>query len=75
MRRLLVIAGFLSILLGSIWVLHGAGFLQGSFMSNDPTWLWIGMVVVVLGLILLGFGIRPSSKKRVEPPITGSRTA
>lgn len=75
MRRLLVVAGFLMILLGSVWGLQGAGFLQGSFMSNDATWLWIGAIVAVVGMFLLAFGLRPSSKNRVEPPTTGSRTA
>ena len=41
------------ILLGGVWVLQGAGWLQGSFMTGDRTWLVIGIVLVAAGLALL----------------------
>jgi hypothetical protein len=32
---------------GFVWLLQGLGVLPGSFMSNNPTWLVIGALLVV----------------------------
>ena len=58
MRIVLVVLGVLVSLAGAVWTLQGAGFILGSFMSNDPTWIWIGAVTAVVGLGILAFGIR-----------------
>ena len=57
MRIVFVVFGVLILLAGGVWALQGAGFIPGSFMSNDPTWLWIGAITAVLGLGVLTFGI------------------
>ncbi|TMA06468.1 MAG: hypothetical protein E6J93_01425 [Methanobacteriota archaeon] len=57
MRIVFVVLGVLILLAGGVWALQGAGFIPGSFMSNDPTWLWIGAITAVLGLGVLTFGI------------------
>jgi len=57
MRLIFVVFGVLILLAGGVWALQGAGFIPGSFMSNDPTWLWIGAITAVLGLGVLTFGI------------------
>ena len=57
MRIILVVLGVLVSLAGAVWALQGAGFLLGSFMSNDPTWLWIGVITVPIGLGILGVGV------------------
>ncbi len=57
MRILLVVLGVLVSLAGAVWSLQGAGFLLGSFMSNDPTWLWIGVITALIGVGILGLGI------------------
>jgi hypothetical protein len=41
------------ILLGGLWVLQGANLVGGSFMSGQSQWLYIGVVVLVAGLIAL----------------------
>ncbi len=64
MRAVVVVVGVIIILLGVVWVLQGAGVLAGSFMSNDPTWLWIGAVTSVVGLALLIVGIRLPGRSR-----------
>ena len=33
---------------GLVWFLQGLGILPGSFMSNSPTWLVAGLVVIVM---------------------------
>src|SRR2546426_9747039 len=58
MRIVLVVLGVLVSLAGAVWALPGAGFLLGSFMSNDPTWLWIGIVTALAGVGIVGFGVR-----------------
>ena len=57
MRIILVVLGVLVALAGAVWALQGAGFILGSPMSNDPTWIWIGAVTAVLGLGTLAVGI------------------
>ena len=57
MRIILVVLGVLVALAGAVWALQGAGFILGSFMSNDPNWIWIGAVTAVLGLGILAVGI------------------
>ncbi len=56
MRIILVVLGVLVSLAGAVWALQGAGFLLGSFMSNNPTWLWIGVTTAVIGIVTLGLG-------------------
>ena len=58
MRIILVVLGVLVALAGAVWALQGAGFIPGSFMSNDPTWIWIGAVTALMGVGILAFGIR-----------------
>src|SRR5882762_7360496 len=43
---------------GTVWALQGVGVILGSFMSNNPTWIWIGAVTAVIGLGLAAFGLR-----------------
>ena len=65
MRPALMILGILILLMGSVWALQGAGYIPGSFMSNNPTWIFIGTPVAVGGLLisLLGFrGTKPVAK-------------
>ena len=58
MRIIIVVLGVLLALAGAVWALQGAGFLLGSFMSNDPTWLWIGVITALIGIVILGLGVR-----------------
>jgi hypothetical protein len=57
MRIILVVLGVLVSLAGAVWALQGAGFILGSFMSNNPTWIWIGVITALLGLGVLGLGV------------------
>jgi hypothetical protein len=43
---------------GIVWVGQGAGFIPGSFMTGDRTWLAIGIVVGVVGIVLLASAAR-----------------
>jgi hypothetical protein len=50
--------GLISILVGAVWILQGAGLLPGSFMTGQRMWLIIGIVVAIIGLALAYNGIR-----------------
>ncbi|HEU5474753.1 MAG TPA: hypothetical protein VFV67_29260 [Actinophytocola sp.] len=52
-NKVLLILGIIAILVGGIWTLQGAGVIGGSFMSGSQTWLIIGLIVAILGIILI----------------------
>jgi len=58
-----VVFGILLALAGLVWALQGVGLILGSFMSNDPLWIWIGTGTVLVGLALLVFGLRSRPAK------------
>lgn len=57
-RTLSFIIGLLAILAGAVWTLQGVGFIPGSFMSSNTTWVIIGLVTVVGGLGLVAWSRR-----------------
>jgi len=58
MRTFSFIIGLLAILAGAVWTLQGVGFIPGSFMSSNLTWVIIGLVTVVVGLGLVAWSRR-----------------
>lgn len=50
MRLAGLILGIVLILLGAVWVLQGANILGGSVMSGQSQWLYIGIVLLVVGV-------------------------
>lgn len=52
MRWWSVSAGVLLALTGAVWALQGAGVLGGSAMSDDSTWIVIGIPIAVAGALL-----------------------
>ena len=47
------IVGVVLLLMGAVWTLQGANVLAGSVMSGQSQWLYIGIALVVVGLVLL----------------------
>jgi bacteriorhodopsin len=47
------IVGIILVLLGGIWMAQGSNLLAGSAMSGQSMWLWIGVAVALIGLIVL----------------------
>ena len=45
---------------GGVFVLPGVGVLEGSFMTGEATWGWIGAGCVLVGLAVLARGLRRS---------------
>lgn len=53
----LVIAAVLG-LTGIVWILQGTGYLPGSFMTGDPTWSYIGVLLLAAAVALVGSAYR-----------------
>jgi hypothetical protein len=51
MRTAGTVISILLILMGALWTLQGIGLVGGSFMTGDPTWLYIGLATVAFGAI------------------------
>ena len=58
MRTFSFIIGLLAVLAGAVWTLQGVGFIPGSFMSSNLTWVIIGLVTVAVGLGLVAWSRR-----------------
>jgi hypothetical protein len=58
MKWVLNILGVLLILVGIVWILQGINILLGSFMSGQPLYAVLGIVVAIIGIFLLIFANR-----------------
>jgi hypothetical protein len=56
----LIIGGF-AVLVGATWIGQGAGIFKGSFMTGSRTWLAIGLLCLVVGLLLIFLTLRRRS--------------
>ena len=57
-RGNLITVGVLALVIGGVFAGQGANLIPGSFMTGDPTWLVIGVLLAVGGVVLLVFGMR-----------------
>jgi predicted Na+-dependent transporter len=53
-----VVVGAVVALLGLLFAGQGLDLVPGSFMTGDRTWFWVGLVLVVLGVVLVLAGLR-----------------
>jgi hypothetical protein len=53
MRLARIVIGIVLILAGSVWALQGANVFAGSVMSGHSQWLYIGIALAVIGVIVL----------------------
>jgi hypothetical protein len=53
-----VVIGALLLLVGGVWFFQGIDVLKGSGMSGKTLWAVVGPIVAVVGLALIGIGIR-----------------
>jgi uncharacterized membrane protein YcjF (UPF0283 family) len=52
----LMVGGVL-ILVGLLFTGQGLNLIPGSFMTGDRTWFWVGLVLVVVGVVLVVAGL------------------
>jgi hypothetical protein len=57
-RRWVTVAGVVLALLGLLWFLQGIGVVKGSFMTGEPVWAIIGVVLLALAARLLAEALR-----------------
>ena len=53
MRIVLNVVGAVLVLLGGLWALQGSNMVGGSFMTGQSMWLYIGIIVLIVGLVVL----------------------
>ncbi|MES2195049.1 MAG: hypothetical protein V4517_11575 [Pseudomonadota bacterium] len=61
MRKVLLVAGFLALAIGLLWIGQGTGVIAwpaSSFMIKQTQWAWYGAALAALGLILIWRGRR-----------------
>jgi Na+/melibiose symporter-like transporter len=58
MRIAGTVVGIILILLGGLWILQGSNVIGGSVMSGQSQWLYIGIVVLIVGAIALWWTYR-----------------
>lgn len=50
--------------LGTVFALQGAGLIGGSsLMDANPTFVLVGPLISVAGVVLVAFGLRPATPK------------
>ena len=57
-KPVLVGVGALLVVLGALWGGQGLGYIGGSVMTGKTLWAVIGPVVAVVGLVVIGYGLR-----------------
>jgi hypothetical protein len=58
MRFSMRVLGAALSVLGIVWILQGVGLLEGSFMTGQAFWLWMGALALAAGMGLLLRGLR-----------------
>ncbi|MCS5720019.1 LPXTG cell wall anchor domain-containing protein [Herbiconiux sp. CPCC 205763] len=57
-RITLIVVGIVALLVGVVFAGQGANLIPGSSMTGDSTWLYVGIALAVVGVVLLVIGIR-----------------
>ncbi|MEU8656326.1 hypothetical protein [Actinoplanes philippinensis] len=59
---LIMSLGLLAVVLGGVWTLQGLDYLGDSLMSGRTVWAAVGGALIVVGLLLIIFGMRRRSR-------------
>ncbi|MBC7761918.1 MAG: hypothetical protein H7201_09020 [Candidatus Saccharibacteria bacterium] len=54
----LITVGVIALILGGVWAGQGMNLIPGSFMTGSRTWLSIGLVIAIAGIVLIVLGLR-----------------
>jgi hypothetical protein len=72
-RWALIIVGLLLLIFGTVFTLQGANIIGGSaIMSGNPTYIYVGGLVAVIGLILIIMSFM--SRSKMSPTSTSAST-
>jgi hypothetical protein len=61
MRSVMLFVGVLAVLVGLVWVGQGTGYFPypaTSFMINQTPWIYYGLILAVVGLVVIFFSRR-----------------
>lgn len=64
MFLLLGIVGVVLCVVGVTWIGQGSGSIHGSAMTGHPLWTYLGVVLLVVGLVLVWRAYRRTGRKR-----------
>jgi hypothetical protein len=65
-----IIIGGILLLLGVGWASQGAGIMGGgSFMDNNPTFIYLGGFLAAVGIAIIAFGAISKTKAKTSSPI------
>jgi hypothetical protein len=59
-----LVPGVILSAVGLVWTLQGLDVMRGSVMSGSSLWATIGPIVLVIGLVLVGFAIAIAWRRR-----------
>ncbi|GAA2753452.1 hypothetical protein [Amnibacterium kyonggiense] len=57
-RIAFLVLGLIALVTGAVWTGQGLNLIPGSFMTGDRTWLAIGLVVAIVGIVLIVLALR-----------------
>jgi uncharacterized membrane protein YdbT with pleckstrin-like domain len=63
-RAGLLIVGVIAVSIGAIFAGQGANLIPGSSMTGEKMWLYIGLVIAIVGIILIVLGVRRPGRGR-----------
>ncbi|HZA74385.1 MAG TPA: hypothetical protein VE476_15945 [Propionibacteriaceae bacterium] len=58
-----VVIGAILALVGLLFAGQGLNLVPGSFMTGDRTWFWVGLALVMIGVVLVMAGLRRGSAR------------
>jgi hypothetical protein len=62
-RFLLIAIGVILVIVGGVFAGQGANLIPGSVMTGDKMWLYIGLIVAFVGIVLLVLGISRRARR------------
>jgi protein-S-isoprenylcysteine O-methyltransferase Ste14 len=62
----LTVVGLIAVLIGGVFAGQGANLIPGSSMTGDRTWLYIGVIVAIVGIIAVVTGLRRLGRGRAD---------
>lgn len=64
MKKIVLIAiGVIVLVIGAVFAGQGANLIPGSSMTGDRTWIYVGLVLAVVGIVLVVLGLRRGRKR------------
>jgi protein-S-isoprenylcysteine O-methyltransferase Ste14 len=71
-----MVVGLILLLMGTVFALQGANVITGSsLMSGNSTYIYVGAVVAIIGLILLAWSFRTGKAAASPMPLGQAQPA